>query len=899
MQRPRLSLRYGLALGLVMLASLGFAQDVKYTKYKLANGMTVILHEDHSLPTATINIWYRVGSKDEPPRRSGFAHLYEHLMFMGTKRVPTGQFDQIMERAGGNNNASTAEDRTNYFSVGPSNLLPTLLWLDADRLEDLGAAMDKKKVDLQRDVVKNERRQNVENIPGGRADETINATMFPPGHPYDHSVIGSMEDLDNASVQDVKDFFSTYYVPNNASLVVAGDFDPKVIRPLIDKWYGSLPRRSDPPRLHVPAVGLTGVIRRSFTDKVQTPKLVMVWHSPAAYTPGDAEMDITSSVLTNGVTSRLYDRLVTKDKLATEVTSYQASKTLGSLFQINATAAEGVDLAKVEAAIDDELAKFAKKGPTPSEAKRVVSQLEYGILNNLQSINQKADMLNMYEFYFGEPNSFKRVLDAYRNASPSAIQKVAAKTLDLDKRLILHVLPESQTVAGTNPRDDKPTLDAESAFTAPAPKEFTLSNGLRVEYFSRPELPLMSVNLQFRSGAEADPAGKIGRAQMTAAMLDQGAGTRDARAFEEALTSIGASVRAGAGEQQTFISLDVIASQFTTGLSLLSDAVLRPKFDATEYARVQRLTLANLEEENDNPRAVATKVGNREFFGPNHPYGTPVSGTPETVKALTPEDLKASHAQTFQPQNATLFVAGSLSEEEVKAQLEKAFGKWQGTRQPLPKVEYPEPAQGFRVLIVDRPEAVQTVIRFMFPAPAYADPMRETLSSVSTLLGGGFTSRLNQNLREDKGYTYGAGSSYIATPKVGYFIASSSVRADVTGASIKEFLSEFKRINAGDITDVEAGKAASSRRADLVQSLSGLSGVLATAAGYEQNGRPFTALNEDIKSLSSISAAQLNAMGKSVATLDRGLLVLVGDKATILKQLEGLGLPAAIEVKAK
>lgn len=899
MRGVRRALRSVVAISVLAVAALGSAQDVKVEKYRLPNGMTVILHEDHSLPVATINIWYRVGSKDEPPRRSGFAHLFEHLMFMGTKRVPNGEFDQIMEKAGGSNNASTTEDRTNYYSVGPSNLLQTLLWLDADRLEDLGVAMDQKKVDLQRDVVKNERRQNVENTPYGKAYEAINAIMFPEGHPYGHSVIGSMSDLDNGTLQDVKDFFATFYLPNNASMVVAGDFDPKVIKPKIAEWFGTLPRRNDPPRPLTPAVNFRSVVRHTMVDQVQVPKSIMVWHSPAAYSPGDAEMQIAAAVLSSGLSSRLYERLVVKDKLATEVSAFQEQRRLGSLFYVDATAAPGVDQDKLEAAIDQELETFRKSGPRADELKRIIAQLEYGTLASLESLSTKADKLNEYEYYFGEPNSFARVLDTYRKATPAGIRDAARKTLDPNARLIMRVLPESEPAAeGQNPRDGQPKLDPEVAFTPPTPSTFTLSNGLKVEYFKRPELPLMAVSALIRGGAENDPADKLGRGAMTASMLDEGAGTRDAKQFQEALDEIGASFAAGADEQSTSATLSVLSTKFDAGLALYADALLRPRFDAEAFNRIQRLRIADLEQESDDPNSVALKVSLREYFGPNHPYGTPVSGNPETLKRLTPADLKAQHGLIFQPQNTTLFVAGSLDEATVKTSLERALGKWTGVRTPVSKPTYPEPAnKTLRVAIVDRPGAVQTVVRFVLPAPAYTSPDREGLSSLGTLLGGGFTSRLNQNLREAKGYTYGAGSRFVFAPNLGYVVASSSVRSDVTGPSIKEFLYEFKRLSGGDVTEPEAGKAASTRRSDIVAGMGSLTGLLSMAASYELNGRPFSALSDDLKKFSALKASDLNSLAKTALPLDRGLLILVGDKAQILKQIEGLGLPTPVEVK--
>jgi predicted Zn-dependent peptidase len=357
-----------LTLSLACLAAfLGIApaQTVKYEKYRLDNGMTIILHEDHSLPVATVNIWYHVGSKDEPPKRSGFAHLFEHLMFMGTKRAPTGMFDKIMEGGGGNNNASTDTDRTNYFDYGPSALLPTLLWLEADRLEDLGKMMDQKKLDLQRDVVKNERRENNENTAYGMAYIKIAEAIYPEGHPYRIDTIGLPEDLDAASVQDVKDFFATYYLPNNATMVVAGDFDPKEIKPLISKLFATLPRINDP--IHKTAVQpkINETKRLTIVDDVSQARTYMAWFSPAYYKPGDGEMDLAAGVLAGGFNSRLYQRLVVKDQIASDVSAFQASAYLNSVFYIVATAKEGASQDRIESAIDEEIAKFVQSGPTP------------------------------------------------------------------------------------------------------------------------------------------------------------------------------------------------------------------------------------------------------------------------------------------------------------------------------------------------------------------------------------------------------------------------------------------------------------------------------------------------------------------------------------------------------
>ncbi|MBK8269543.1 MAG: insulinase family protein [Planctomycetes bacterium] len=477
-------------------------QDVKYEKYRLDNGMTVILHEDHSLPVATINLWYYVGGKDESPGRSGFAHLFEHLMFMGTRRVPGNKFDAMMEAGGGWNNASTSWDRTNYYSFGPASLLPTLLWLDADRLEDLGREMTQEKLDKQREVVRNERRQTSEMQPYGRAELKVCELMYPIGHPYHIEVIGTHEDLQAASVQDVKDFFRTFYVPNNMSLVVAGDFDPAETKPLIEKLFGTLPRDADPKHAQADPVKLSDVKRATYTDRVQFSRLSFVYHSPAEFQPGDAEMDLTGRILGEGKSSRLYKRLVYDDKIATDVSAYQSSGLLGSLFNVHVTAKQGVSLDQIEEVTDEVLKEYLEKGPTDEELERQKASIEYEKLSGLQSLLTKADALNKYNFYFGEPNGFKRDLDRYRRETTTSVAKAAREILTPGARLIMRVLSESDAgkpsessgvvLAG---RDEEPGASPEKAFEPQAPTVFKLSNGIEVRHWERSELPLVQVSL--------------------------------------------------------------------------------------------------------------------------------------------------------------------------------------------------------------------------------------------------------------------------------------------------------------------------------------------------------------------------------------------------------------------
>lgn len=905
---------------LTLTASAAFAQKLPVEKYTLPNGMKVILHVDHSLPVATINTWFRVGSKDEPDGRSGFAHLYEHLMFMGTERVPNGQFDQLMERAGGSNNASTAEDRTNYYSSGPSNILPLLLYLDADRLEDLGRMMTPAKVDLQREVVLNERRQSTENQPYGRAEEAIPALLYPKGHPYSWSVIGSPVDLRAARTADVKDFFNTFYTPNNATLVVAGDFAPSEVKPLIARWFGTLAKGKPAPRRPIPALPPLGVKRAEFKDQVEQTRTMMIWHSPASYKPGDAEMELVADLLADGLGSRLYDRLVVKDKIATDVSAYQASRYLDSNFVIQADATTPEDAPKVEAAIDEEIRRFVKEGPNADDLKRAAAQRESGWLNRLQSIDQRADLLNELDFYYGNPNSVERAVERYRKATPASVRAEAAKVLNPNDRLIITVNPGDPEPSATAPapaneapvtptprpnpaqnlRATIPTVGAPSAFVVPAPREFTLSNGIRVSYWNRPALPLMSMQMTFLGGANTDPAGQEGRASLVTDMLEQGAGDLSATEYKRQLDLVGASLGANAGPLTTYAQLSVPSRGFDRAAALFGLALKSPRYDAAEFERVKRLTLASIDRRSDSPNTIARLVANREFYGVNSVYGRPLDGDRTTVEGLDLSEVKAGHATLFNPASARIFVAGSLSEADVKAVLERDLSSLRGPNDGtglIPPPVAPTP-QAQRVVIVDRPGAVQTVVNVIAPGVGYGDPNRVGLTAVGTILGGSFTSRLNQNLRERNGYTYGAGSRFGFQPNLGTFGVSTQVRADVTGASLREILKEIAAIQAGDITADETTKAATTLRQNEIESLGTLQGLVGSAASLSTYGLEFPGgLTSDLSAFGTLNATSLNALAKSGIDFSHAVIVLVGDRSKIEPQLAGLGLPTPTVTK--
>ncbi len=428
---------------LLLLAGVSLAAEIPYERYELANGLQVLLVEDHTLPQVVVDIWYQVGSGEEAPGRSGFAHLFEHLMFMGTFRLPGSGIDQLMEANGGWNNAWTMEDATNYYDVGPPNLLETLLWIEADRMQQLGQAMNQEKLDLQRDVVKNERRQSYEDEPYGVGELEVPELMYPAGHPYAHTVIGSHEDLTAASLDDVKQFFSTWYAPNNASLVVAGDFKPAEMKAVIEKYFGTLPRQTLPARPNPTPVDKPQKARVTVSDEVDYPQVNLFFHTPASFAPGDAELVLLGDLLAGGESSRLYRKLVIEG-IAQEVEARQMSTLYGSLFYISATAAEGVTAAQMERAIEAELRQVMVTPASGSEMERLHNQFEYEFLDSLQSLQNRAVKLNEYWAYTGSPDYLAKDLARFREATAEGLRDAAAKWLKPDLAGVVVVEPKSE-----------------------------------------------------------------------------------------------------------------------------------------------------------------------------------------------------------------------------------------------------------------------------------------------------------------------------------------------------------------------------------------------------------------------------------------------------------------------
>jgi len=794
--------------------------QLKFEKYKLQNGLEVILSEDHRLPLVAVNLWYHVGPANEVAGRTGFAHLFEHMMFEGSRHVPGSSHFQFLEAAGASDiNGTTEFDRTNYFETLPSNQLELALWLESDRMGYLPDKLDQANLSNQQDVVRNERRQSVENAPYGIVEEAMFHQLYPKGHPYYGDVIGSHEDIQAAKLEDVRNFFKLYYAPNNASLAIVGDFQPEHAKALVEKYFGPLKRGEDVPRIKVLTPPITAEHRLVVQDNVQLPRVYMGWLTSPIFKPGDAEADLTATVLGGGKSSRLYKRLVYDKQIALDIGATQQSLMLGSVFEVQATARPGVKPEDLEKTIDAELEAFRSSGPTPAELERARNVLESRIIRGLETLGGfggVADRLNSYNHYLGTPDFLAADIARYENASVESLQEFARMQLKNNQRVVVYGVPGKQDLGAEVPtpkaekkdtaknngepvnadaewRKDPPKPGPLSALHLPVPEPFKLSNGLTVLYNHRPGLPLVAARLVLRSGSGANPVDKPGVASFTARMLQQGTAERNALQIADRAADLGATLNSGASSDSSVVSTTSLSRNFPEALDLLADVALHPAFPPAEIERVKKERLAALVQEKDDPFSVAIRIVGAALYGAQHSYGYPDIGTETSIKGVTREDLLQFWNNNYFPSDAALIVAGNIQLSELKPLLEKQFGAWKAGKPNAAKMGTPESTDA-RLILVDRQGAPQTTLACFSIGVARSTPDYAPIEVMNTDLGGLFSSRINMNLREAHGYTYGAGSVFIYRRAPGPFIAYSDVRTDVTAPATTELLSELRRM---------------------------------------------------------------------------------------------------------
>jgi zinc protease len=795
----RLCTLLALAVAAPALAQAVAEVDIPYEEFTLDNGLRVIVHTDRKAPIVAVNVWYHVGSKDEPAGRTGFAHLFEHLMFQGSENYP-GEYFEPFELVGATGmNGTTSFDRTNYFQNVPTTALDLALWMESDRMGHFLGAVDQALLDEQRGVVQNEKRQG-ENQPYGRVWEAVFKSLYPAGHPYSWMPIGSMEDLDAASLEDVKEWFRTWYGPNNAVLVLAGDIDAATAREKVTRYFGDIP--AGPPLTRKKAwIGERSESTRELMyDRVAQPRIYRAWTVPNFGHPDVEALSLVSHVLGNSASSRLNARLLHREQLVDDVTGFLYPLEISGLFMVIATVKQGVEPAQVEAIIDEELARLLKDGPTKAELEQARNYVRGQVIRGLERVGGfggKSDALAECAVYTGDPGCFRGMLERLEKATAADLKATGNRYLAKgDYTLTVTPFPSLSTVPSDVDRSlGVPQVEEFPDISFPALQRARLRNGVEVVLAERHEVPVVQVQLQFDAGYAADVGAKLGTASFTMAMLDQGAGRRSALELAAAIEAEGAQISTGTGLDTAQVSLSALRDRLDPSLALLADVALRPQFAEAEIERVRRQWLAGIAQEKTRPQSIAYRLLPPLLYGDGHAYAIPFtgSGTEDSIAAIGRDDLLAFQRTWLRPDNLKVLVVGATTLEEIVSLLDKHFGRWQAPDLTLPvknllPVERPAAP---RVYLVDQPGAVQANILAGLLVNSTADDEALDFDIANGVFGGTFTSRLNMNLREDKSWSYGARSSAFSAKGQRPWIISAPVQIDRTADSILEIRREL------------------------------------------------------------------------------------------------------------
>ncbi|HEY4364048.1 MAG TPA: pitrilysin family protein [Bryobacteraceae bacterium] len=862
--------------------------QVAFEKYTLPNGLQVILHVDRKLPVADVNLWFHVGPKNERPGHTGFAHLFEHMMLQGSKNASERYFTMV-ERAGadiynGGANGYTYEDHTEYFQTVPSGSLEYALWIESDRLATLPDALTQQKLDNQRDVVKNEKRERQENVPYGRWYPLAIQNLYPAEHPYAHDALGSMEDLSAASLDDVKDFFKTYYSPNNASLAIAGDFDPEAVKPLIAKYFGGIPAGPalDRPAKWVPK--LAGEKLIEVKDRVPQDRSYLMWHSPAYFDAGDAALELAGRVLADGLSSRLTKALVYDQQLCSDVSAAQDSGEEASRFYIWATARPGAPLAKIEQVISAEIARLARVAPTVQEVARAENKWEFGFVSNLESVTNKASALNSYNMFFGDPGKFAADVTRHRAVTPEDVRAAVEKWLNNRNRVVLRFRPEtsSREVAETLDRSKIPALKEDRPYSPPEVKSAKLDNGMDVLVMERPDLPKVVATLATRAGSVHDPQGKEGLASFTADVMRRGTASRGAVQIEDGLGDLGTALVGDSARERAFLSLEVLKRNLSPAVAILSDVAEHPSFPQAELERERKLRVDQIKQEEADATSLGDRIAPMLVWGREHPYGRPNDGYQSSVQGLSRADLAQFYAATWKPASSALIFAGDITLSEATALAKQYFGGWSGKAAAQPAIPAPHPMAAGKIYLVDRQDAAQTYIVQIVPGAPRRTEEYFAVSLADRIWGGMFGSRLNLNIREEKGYTYGAYSYPNYYSQGGDWRATAAVQTDKTREAVAEFSKELTGLHGErPISEKELADAKVSRVRGYAQQFDALQNVAQQISMLWGWGMLMSELQREVGEVQRVSLEAVNAVAKKYADPGKASILMVGDRGKI------------------
>ncbi|MDP3312268.1 pitrilysin family protein [Lutibacter sp.] len=878
--------------------------NIAYERFVLPNGLTLLVHEDHKAPIVAVNVWYHVGSKNEKLGKSGFAHLFEHLMFNGSENFKDDYF-QALERIGGTDvNGTTNSDRTNYFQNVPVAALDQVLFLESDRMGHLLGNITQELLDEQRGVVQNEKRQG-ENQPYGKQWDLLTKAMFPKGHPYSWTVIGEMEDLNAASLDDVHEWFKAYYGAANAVIAIAGDIDPKEIYTKVLNYFGDIPSGPTIERQEINIPTHTSDTYQIYEDRVPETRILLAWNSPEFGNREDLHFDLISSILTNGKNSRLYKKLVYEDQTASSMVSFQASSEIASGFIMYANVKPGGDSENVKATMLKELDNFIKNGPTEVELKRAKASYFSSFIKGLERIGGfggTSDILASNETYFGDASFYKTSLKYVQDATIEDLKLTAQKWLTKGKHtLICNPFPDYKVVNSSVDRTKIPEVGSPKSANFPELERAKLSNGLKIILAKREGVPTIVMNLMVNAGYKADYLASPGTSALAMNLLDEGTKNLNSLQINEKLQLLGASLNSYSDQDISNVYMNTLKPSFDASLELFADVVLNPSFPQKEFDRLKTEQINDIRKEKSQPFGMALRVMNKFLYGEGHPYSNPYTGTgyEATVENFKREDIVKFYNTWMKPNNATLIVTGDISMNELKTKLEKSLSKWE--RGEVPTISFSKPTVKTKntLYLMNRPESQQSVIIAGHLTEKYGTISEIALEQMVSILGGDFTSRINMNLREDKHWAYGAGSFVLGAQQERPFLVYAPVQTDKTAESVSELRKEIiDFVSTRPVTQAELDKVKTNQ-------------ILKLPGQWETNGAVNNSLYDLVKynlpddyyqkydeNVRNLSLTDLKSISKKVIKPNEVNWFMVGDKSKIEGKLMDLGFDDIIEIDA-
>ncbi len=889
--------------------------NIPWKRFTLDNGLTVIVHEDRKAPVVAVSVWYNVGSKDEPAGSTGFAHLFEHLMFGGSENAPGSYLGRMRNLGPSNLNGTTWFDRTNYFETVPTPALETALYLESDRMGYLLGEVGQDVLDLQRGVVQNEKRQG-DNEPYGLFEYAQLEALFPEGHPYRHSTIGSMADLDAASLETVRNWFRDNYGPNNAIVVLSGDIDEATARPLMQRYFGAIPRGpvNTPAEADVPT--LAAPIVATMHDRVANTRLTRSWAVPGLLSDDAVPLAVAAQVLGGLASSRLDNQLVRDEQTAVSASSSLSDFHRVGMFDISVDVKPGQDAAAVGRRLDAIIADFIAHGPTEEEVSRVATQYVARRIQALEQVNGKANVLAEGQLYAGDPDHYKKELAEYASVTPA--QVTAAMQRWLTRPVYdLTIAPgerEAYEEAAAAPSGATPVPAAEIQRVArepmpeigqvpdlrfPAVERAALSNGIKVVYARVATVPVTRVSVEFDAGYAADRADRLGAQAMMLDLLDEGTTTRDANQLAQEEERLGASVNVGATMDRTSADLSTVTANLAPGLTLLADVVRNPAFAPSEIERIRATRLAGLASERTNPGAIAARALPPLIYGEGSPYGRSFTGSGDTatITALSRADLVATHDAWIRPDNATVFIVSDQPLSAVLPQLEAAFGDWRApaTAKGTKDFTAAVPATTSRIVLIDRPQSPQSLIYGGAVLPVSGTDDLLALNAANVTLGSDFLSRINSDLRETKGWSYGVRGGVNALQHRVPYIVNAPVQANRTGDSLAALIAQYDRFLQTDgVTPTELERTINGNTRSLAGGFETSGQILGALRSNALYGRPDDYQTTLASRTRALTAAQMDAAARQVIHPDQFVWVVVGDASVVRPQLEALGLPVEV-----